>query len=337
MALLAQNATAPPRSTRTSSKAPDTFDGTDASKFSTFMSQIYLHIAERPQDFPTDDDKIFYVRSYLRGIAQKWFEPNIYGGVAAIPHWDGNWALFVQELATNFGPHDPIGDARTALETMTMKPGDRIATYQLEFDNVAVMTGYNEAALHRAYYQGLPNRIKDLIANVGRPETLPGLKAIVQRFDQRYHQRLAEKAAERAANPPPSGKSSGDASASPPASGSGGGKGKGKGKGKGNSNPSSKSNPPASNTPAANGNAGQASGSNTKTAKPYADKLTATGKLKPEERERRIKFNLCMFCGGSGHKTHECKKRPGNAQGKAGSVTTPPAASADAPSTESKK
>jgi hypothetical protein len=302
------------------------------------MSQIYLHIAECPQDFPTDDDKIFYVRWYLRGIAQKWFEPNIYGGVAAIPHWDGNWTLFVQELATNFGPHDPIGDARAALETMVMKPGDRIATYQLDFDNVAIMTGYNEPALTRAYYRGLPNRIKDLIATVGRPDTLPGLKALVQRLDQRYHQRLAEKQAERAANPQPAGKSSGDSSGPAPASGgSGGGKSKGKGKGRGNSNSSSKSNSSTSNPPAANGNAGQASGSGNKTQKPYADKLAPSGKLKPEERERRIKFNLCMFCGGSGHKTHECKKRPGNAQGKAGSVSTPPAASTEAPSTESKK
>jgi hypothetical protein len=70
MALLAPNSVAPHRSTCTSSRAPDTFDGSDLSKFTTFMLQIYLCIAERPQDFPTDDEKIFYVRSYLCGTAQ---------------------------------------------------------------------------------------------------------------------------------------------------------------------------------------------------------------------------------------------------------------------------
>jgi hypothetical protein len=119
MSLLARNSVALPRSTCTSSRAPDTFDGSDPSKFATFMSQIYLHIVERPQDFPTNDEKIFYVRSYLRGMAQQWFQPNIFAdGQAPIPFWDGNWELFIQELAANFGPHDPFGDARILLETL---------------------------------------------------------------------------------------------------------------------------------------------------------------------------------------------------------------------------
>jgi hypothetical protein len=119
MALLAQNSVAPPRSTRTSSRAPDTFDGSDPSKFATFMSQIYLHIRERLQDFLTDNKKIFYVRSYLRRMAQQWFQPNIFAdGLVLIPFWDGNWELFIQELATNFGLQDPFGEARISLETL---------------------------------------------------------------------------------------------------------------------------------------------------------------------------------------------------------------------------
>jgi hypothetical protein len=116
------------------------------------MLQIYLHIAEHLQDFQTNDEKIFYIRSYLRGTAQQWFQPNIFtDGQAPIPHWDGNWMLFVQELATNFGPHNPFGDARIVLETLTMKLSDWLVTYQLEFNTHAVMTRYNEAALYRVY------------------------------------------------------------------------------------------------------------------------------------------------------------------------------------------
>jgi hypothetical protein len=118
MTLLIQNSVAPPRSMQTSWHAPDTFDGSDLSKFATFMLQIYLHIVERLQDFPTDNEKIFYVWSYLR-TAQHWFQPNIFvGGQATIPYWDGNWELFVQELATNFGPHDPFGDAQISLPNL---------------------------------------------------------------------------------------------------------------------------------------------------------------------------------------------------------------------------
>jgi hypothetical protein len=119
MSLLARNSVAPPRSTRTSSHAPDTFDGSDPSKFATFMSQIYLHIAEHPQDFPTDDEKIFHIWSYLRGTAQQWFQPDIFADrLAPILHWDGNWELFVQELATNVGPHDSFGNTQISLETL---------------------------------------------------------------------------------------------------------------------------------------------------------------------------------------------------------------------------
>ena len=164
MTAFAQNATAPPRSTRTSLKAPDTFDGSDPSKFHTFLSQIYLHIADRPQDFPTDEEKILYVWSYLQGTTQRWFEPGMYVG-APIPVWDGNFRLFIEELQVNFGPHDLIGDAEQALKVLVMKPTDRIATYQVDFDNYSGIIGHNNNAIHRFFYDGLPRRIKDLLMN----------------------------------------------------------------------------------------------------------------------------------------------------------------------------
>jgi hypothetical protein len=138
--------------------------------------------------------------------------------------------------------------------------------------------------------------------------SLAGLKALALQLDQRYHCRNTEHANERAAaNPPTAGKSSGDTS-SAAALGGGGSSGKSKGKGKGcrKSNSLPKTNPLA-NTPV-NGNMAQASGS--KQAKPYTAKIDSTGKLKPEEHERRMKNNLCMFCGGAGHKMAECRKRP---------------------------
>jgi hypothetical protein len=216
-----------------------------------------------------------------------------------------------------------------------MKPGDWLATYQLEFSTHVIMTGYNEAALFWAFYHGLPSRIKDTMAQNQLPVTLAGLKALASQLDQRYHLRNTEHVNERAvANPPPAEKSSSNSSGAA-ASGGGGssGKSKGKGKGGGKSNSLPKTNPPA-NTPA-NGNAAQASRS--KQAKLYAAKLDSTGKLKPEERKRRMKNNLCMFCSGAGHKMAECRKHPAGAQGKAATVSDPAPAAADASSSESKK
>ena len=97
-------------------------------------------------------------------------------------------------------------------------------------------------------------------------------------------------------------------------------------KGSGNKNPGPSSPPAQSGRPAgkqqsgnpgagAQGKAAEAS----KKPKPYANKLGADGKLKPEERERRKKLGLCMFCGGN-HATDDCNKRPGQASGKAASA-----------------
>jgi hypothetical protein len=157
------------------------------------MLQIYLHIAKQLQDFLTDDEKIFYVWLYLHGTAQQWFQPNIFAGSQVpILYWDGNWELFVQELTTNFRPYDPFGDMQISLESLSMKPGDQLATYQLEFDTHAVMMRYNKAALYQVYYRGLPSHIKDTFTQTQTPATLVGLKVLAQSIDQRYHHRNTE-------------------------------------------------------------------------------------------------------------------------------------------------
>ena len=58
----------------------------------------------------------------------------------------------------------------------------------------------------------------------------------------------------------------------------------------------------------ANGKGGKASGSKPKTPA-YVENLTPEGHIKEAERERRRRNNLCMYCGGSGHKAEDCKKR----------------------------
>jgi hypothetical protein len=115
---------------------PDTFDGSDLAKLNLFLTQCYLHFAEYMQDFPTDDEKVLFMISYLQGTAQQWFAPNLYDPTA-IPAWDRNFLIFVQELTMNFGPHDPVGDTEDCIQLCRMKHGDQIATYVIEFDQLA--------------------------------------------------------------------------------------------------------------------------------------------------------------------------------------------------------
>jgi hypothetical protein len=41
---------------------------------------------------------------------------------------------------------------------------------------------------------------------------------------------------------------------------------------------------------------------------PLADKLGSDGKLTQEERQHHFDNKLCLFCGGPGHTTKDCKK-----------------------------
>jgi hypothetical protein len=54
-----------PRSTKSNLRNLDTFNGSDPANLNLFLTQCYLHFAERTQDFPTDDDKILFMISYL--------------------------------------------------------------------------------------------------------------------------------------------------------------------------------------------------------------------------------------------------------------------------------
>src|SRR6266446_8298038 len=80
---------------------------------------------------------------------------------------------FVKELQTNFGPYDPVGDAKVQLMTLEMKDGHCINKYVVEFNqHASQLHGYGESALRRLFYDGLPERIKDDITRVGKPSTL---------------------------------------------------------------------------------------------------------------------------------------------------------------------
>jgi Zinc knuckle len=61
-----------------------------------------------------------------------------------------------------------------------------------------------------------------------------------------------------------------------------------------------------------------------------SDKVGKNGKLTTEERERRIKEDLCLYCGEKGHKAQDCPKSKA-AKARASALTSdePAAGSAD--------
>ena len=89
---------------------PDTFDGSDANKLRVFILQCSLHFQDRANGFSTGRAKVAYTLSYLTGPALGWFELGLF---ALSPlTWVHHWDLFHTELESNFGPFNPIGEAK---------------------------------------------------------------------------------------------------------------------------------------------------------------------------------------------------------------------------------
>ena len=156
-------------------------------------------------------------------------------------------------------------------------------------------------ALARQYYKGLPDRLKDEIARIGKPAGLRPLQDLVATLDQRYWERQSEISRDKRSTATPNSTSQTKSTSNDNRNDSR----------TGNTNASSsKSTPNNSNqsknkdqkkpAPAANN-----SGSGNKTNN-ISDLLGPDGKLKPEERQRRMTNNLCLRCGKPGHTVNNC-------------------------------
>lgn len=283
-------------------RAPDTFDGSDPSKLDTFVFQITMYIAARSKDFPDDDSRVTFALSYLKSTPLDWFQTEINHSMTTggkFPNWFTSFPEFLEELRRLFGPRDPVNDAVNALEALRYKDSSKATRYNLEFNRHSRRTGWNELALARHYYKGLPDRLKDEIARIGKPAGLIGLQDLVSTLDQRYWERQSEiKRDNKSANANP--QKSSDKSNNNRSNTSQAGDSKSNGQNQQSKNKDSK-------TPAAKPAASSSSKDGTK-ANSIADVLGPDGKLKPEERKRRMEGRLCLRCGEAGHIVSACTR-----------------------------
>ena len=299
---------------KTKAREPDTFDGTDLCKLHTFLMLCELNFQNCPKAFATDHAKVTYAQSYLRGMALEWFEPDLLNvsNPNTRPIWMDNYHQFISELKSNFGPHDLVGDAEHQLDNLSMKEGQKINKYVVEFNRLArQVRGYGNGALRHIFYSGLPNRIKDEISRIGKPCTLDGYRTLMQTINARYWE-LKSKISHQTKNSSPSSTSNSKSSASSSDS-------KGKSKEKDNKSKGSNNKSKGSSS---------SSGASKSTTSDTPSHLRKDGKLTEEEHQRRIKEKLCMFCGQPGHMAKDCPKstsKSAKTKARAAKVETPAA------------
>jgi hypothetical protein len=212
-----------------------------------------------------------------------------------------DWSDFVTILRTQFGPIDPTGDAESGLDHLKMQDNQHIVKYNVEFNRLSIRTGWDEGVLRYRYYSRLAERIKDVMGQQAKPDTLDAMKRLAHTIDSRHWEQIREKSRSGKGKsddkPDKSDKKSDDKSKNPPSATNNSNNNSNNSKG-------NKNNKPAK-TPST-------SGTSTST-NPLAEKLGKDGKLTQQERQRRFDNNLCMFCGGVGHTAANCTKASSSA------------------------
>jgi hypothetical protein len=319
-------------------RTPDIFDGTDPAKVDTFTFQCSMYFTACSSDFPDEESRVTFALSYLKGVPLDWFQAELSRAIndnEDYPEWYFSYADFVADLQKNFGPRDPVADATNALEALRYKDSTKAARYTIEFNRHAHRTGWNDMALTRQYYKGLPERLKDEVSRIGKPGTLKPLQELVATLDQRHWERQSEisrdKRSASATNPPHSqNKSTSSDNRNDHRSGNQ------NASGSRNNNNNQQSKNKDQKKPQGSANASSSSSANKTNS--IADLLGPDGKLKPEERQRRMDQNLCLRCGKPGHTVNNCpvpsKAKP---KGRAATLTPSTAAPAAGPTAGSGK
>jgi hypothetical protein len=258
--------------------SPEPFTRKDSKKLKAFIFQCQLYFCN--PDFDSDSKKVTFALSYLRDVAQEWFESGISRLTDEPPEWSNDWETFLDELHTNFGPYNKTGDAKHELTNLRMRDNQRVSDYLVHFSGLALCCSWGEPALRYRFYKGLPPQIKDELSKSKKPQTLQVLKQKIQNINARYWEQLKNilvnnNIGKIRQNHPPL------------------------------QHPLTPKSTPRSDFCSEQKPKPKAS----KPTTPRVDllgKLDSKGKLTQQEWQRRIDKNLCLFCRDSSHWTDTC-------------------------------
>ena len=132
---------------------------------------------------------------YLSGVVQDWFKVALQQeDLSYTQSWLSTWQLFVDKLRVHFRLSDPVGDAANLINNLRIKPGNKISTYNMEFMWYTAQLNWGDSVLCYCFYQGLPNHLQDLIANLeqGKPISFYTTYQLAITFDNYYWERNHE-------------------------------------------------------------------------------------------------------------------------------------------------
>jgi hypothetical protein len=272
----------------------ETYDGKNVLKAREFVLHLDNFFSGQPNTYGTDHTKLSYASSRLRGTAFSWVTPYLLHNssqnsstIKSAPQGPPTYAGFRAEFLRTFGEQDRIVNAEAKLRSL--KQGNRSAALlAAELRTYSVDVDWNESALISAFYAGLNEDVKDRLCILDLPSNLNDYLALAVKIDNRLFQRKREMQ-------------------------------------KGGSFKSSQSAPKSTQQRAPSVNHVTSNVSNDGPQPMVLD--TATKKLTSEERARRIREKLCLYCGGAGHAVSTCPNSKRKVVASASTVSSTPTSS----------
>ena len=102
-------------------------------------SHSTLNFRNHPNTFSTDNAKVTFALSHLKGTTLDWFEPSLTSRLNLT--WLNDYSNFISELRKNFGLHDPKGN----LENLCMHKNQHIVKYLVDFNQLATCVQWGKA------------------------------------------------------------------------------------------------------------------------------------------------------------------------------------------------
>jgi hypothetical protein len=134
------------------------------------------------------------VLNLMEGEARTWALPHLEIIKTGAMPFGGDWTDFEQEFTKRFIPLDISEATREVLKKIQQGNNKSVAEYISKFDQYTTQTGWSEADHRQQFYNGLQEKIKDILSYTDQPTgTFTQLREASSEVDRRVRQRDSEK------------------------------------------------------------------------------------------------------------------------------------------------
>ena len=242
-----------------------------------FLAKCNMVFAVQPRTYATDVTRIAFATNLLKEEAYRWVLPYLGMDAEDQPSWLHDWEDFQIEFKKYFGDTNIAETSRFKLRNL--RQTGSASVYATEFQRHAAYVHWNNETKKQNFFDGLKDDVKDRLLAPGKFKDYEALVTAAIEYDDLLYQRRRT-----------------------------------------NNNPRPLFNtqrPSNNSTPRFNPTITKVNTfvprTSTATFAPTPMEIDATQTLQPygpisqAERERRMKENLCNYCGKPGHKAFECR------------------------------